>query len=755
MTGSGKTGLCIDLIEEAAIDGVPAILIDPKGDLTNLLLTFPSLAPADFLPWINPDDARQKGMTPEAFAGEQAAKWKKGLEDSGQSGERIQKLKDSADFRIYTPASNAGLPVSILKSFAAPPAALLDDSELLRERISTTVTSLLGLVGIQTDPVKSREHILLSTILEQAWHAGRDLDLEALIEGVQIPPVVKIGVLNVDAFYPPKERFELVLALNNLLASPGFNAWLEGEPLDIGKILFTPQGKPRIAIFSIAHLNDPERMFFVSLLLNQIIAWMRSQSGTSSLRALVYMDEIFGFLPPIANPPSKLPMLTLLKQARAFGIGMVLVTQNPVDLDYKALSNAGTWFIGRLQTERDKLRLLDGLEGAAATAKESYSRGKMDKILSGLQSRVFLMSNAHEDEPVLMTSRWAMSYLRGPLTRDQIKQLMDPIKKASTTSATAGPIEKKPVASDISIKEKNLKTPALPLDISSYYAPPAKPKKIIYRPRLLGVARITYSDARLKVTAAADAFYLAEITESALPVDWQKSIEASFHPDVLEKSPRPDAEFGQLPAAASNSKNYIEWTKDFSAWLFANQQMILYQSPTTGQISQPNESEKDFRVRLGLGARENRDDIVAKLRAKYAPRYLILQEKLRKAQAVKERENAQSKEKGFQTAVKVGGALLSAFTGRKLLSQTNINKASTAIRGVSTSATAHQEYTQAVQAEQMIQQQMKDLQAQFDADLAVMGGKGDFTSEKFETFTIKPRKTDIDVRLVTLVWIPE
>jgi len=755
MTGSGKTGLCIDLIEEAAIDGVPAILIDPKGDLANLLLTFPSLTPADFLPWINTDDAHQKGMTPEAYAADQASKWKKGLEDSGQNGERVQKLKDSADFRIYTPASNAGFPISILKSFAAPPTALLDDSELLRERISTTVTSLLGLVGIQADPVKSREHILLSTILEHAWRAGRDLNLEALIEGVQTPPVVKIGVLNVDAFYPPKERFELVLALNNLLASPGFNAWLEGDPLDIANILYTPQGKPRIAIFSIAHLSDPERMFFVSLLLNQVIAWMRSQSGTSSLRALVYMDEIFGFFPPTANPPSKLPMLTLLKQARAFGIGMVLVTQNPVDLDYKALSNAGTWFIGKLQTERDKLRLLDGLEGAAATSKETYSRTKIDKILSGLQSRIFLMSNTHEDEPVLMTSRWAMSYLRGPLMRDQIKQLMDPIKKASPIPPATDSVIKKPAMSDISSQKLSDRPTTLPLDISTYFAPPGKSGNVVYQPRLLGVARITYSDARLKVSGAADAIYLTEITDAAIPVDWQKSEKASFHPDALEKTSRPGTQFGQLSSAAMISKNYIEWSKDFLIWLLSNQEITLFKSPTTGQVSQPNESEQDFRVRLGLGARENRDDLVSKLRAKYAPKYLVLQEKLRKAQAVKERESAQSKEKGFQTAVKVGGALLSAFTGRKLFSQTNISKASTAIRGVSTSATAHQEYAQAVQAEQTIQQQMKDLQTQFDTELAAMGNKGDFTGEKFEKVLIRPKKTDIDVRLVTLVWIPE
>ena len=410
MTGSGKTGLCISLIEEAAIDGVPAILIDPKGDLTNLCLTFPNLAGNDFLPWINLDDAQQKGMTPEDYANKQAGTWKNGLASWGEDGARIQRLRDAADVLIYTPGSNAGMPISILKSFAAPPPAILEDDELLQDRISTTVTSLLGLVGIEADPVQSREHILLSTIFNSAWRQGQDLDLAQIIQQVQKPPVSKIGVLDLESFYPSKDRFALVLALNNLLASPSFNTWLQGTPLDISQILYTPTGKPRIAIFSISHLSDPERMFFVSLLMNQVLGWMRSQSGTTSLRAIVYMDEIFGFLPPTQNPPSKLPMLTLLKQARAFGVGMVLATQNPVDLDYKALSNAGTWFIGRLQTERDKARLLDGLDSAAASSGTQFNRQQIEGILSRLGNRVFLMNNTHEDQPEIFQSRWALSY---------------------------------------------------------------------------------------------------------------------------------------------------------------------------------------------------------------------------------------------------------------------------------------------------------------------------------------------------------
>ena len=437
MTGSGKTGLCIDLIEEAAIDGVPAIAIDPKGDLTNLLLTFPDLRPEDFRPWINEDDAARKGVSPDDFAKQQADLWRTGLASWGEDGERIRRLGAAADFAIYTPGSTAGIPVSIVRSFAAPPAALRDDTELFRERVGTTATSLLALVGIAADPVKSREHILLSTLFTAAWTAGQDLDLETLVNQVQQPPMGRIGALDVEKFYPAKEREDLALRINGLIAAPGFAGWLQGEPLDIGASLRTAAGKPRVSIFSIAHLSDAERMFFVALLLNEIYGWVRTQSGTTSLRAILYMDEIFGFFPPVAEPPSKRPMLNLLKQARAFGLGVVLATQNPVDLDYKGLANTGTWFLGRLQTERDKQRVLEGLEGAAAAQSASFDRKSMEELLAGLTNRVFLMNDVHEDGPVVLESRWAMSYLRGPLTRDQIKVLMKDRRPQAAPAAAA------------------------------------------------------------------------------------------------------------------------------------------------------------------------------------------------------------------------------------------------------------------------------------------------------------------------------
>ena len=424
MTGSGKTGLCIDLLEEAALDSVPAIIIDPKGDVTNLLLTFPELQPSDFLPWVNVDDARRQGKSVEEYAESIASVWRNGLADWGEGPERIQRLKDSAEFLIYTPGSDAGLPVSILHSFAAPSLDWNEHEETLREQVQGTVSALLGLVGIQVDPVRSREHILLSHIFEHAWREGEDLDIARLIGLVQNPPMRKLGVFDLDTFFPQKDRFELAMALNNLIAAPGFERWLEGEPLDIGGILHGPSGKPRMSIFYIAHLSDSERMFFVTLLLQQIVTWMRSQPGTTSLRALVYFDEVFGYFPPVAEPPSKRPMMTLLKQARAFGLGMMLTTQNPVDVDYKGLTNTGTWFIGKLQTERDKMRVLEGLESAVSEAGTLLDRSYLDKLISSLGSRVFLLHNVHEDKPVVFYTRWAMSYLRGPLTRRQVQELM-------------------------------------------------------------------------------------------------------------------------------------------------------------------------------------------------------------------------------------------------------------------------------------------------------------------------------------------
>lgn len=428
MTGSGKTGLCLSLLEEAALDGIPAICIDPKGDLGNLLLGFPKLEPADFEPWVDPAVADRKDITTAELAKETAELWKKGLEDWGQNGDRVQRYDDAVERLIFTPGASHGIPMTVLKSFDAPPQALIDDTDAFRSRVQSAVSGLLALLGIDADPVRSREHILLSNILTTAWNAGQDLSIAEMIGEIQKPPFPTVGVMDLETFYPEKERTKLAMDLNNLLASPSFAGWMSGQALDVQQLLYSPEGKPRHSIISISHLDDAQRMFFVTILLNEILAWTRTQPGTSSLRALVYMDEVYGYFPPSKKPPSKEPMLTLLKQARAFGVGIILATQNPVDLDYKGLSNTGAWFLGRLQTERDKMRVMEGLEGASAQAGSVFNKQRMEQTLAGLGNRVFLLNNVHEDEPRIFQTRWAMSYLAGPLSRLQIKKLMDPVR---------------------------------------------------------------------------------------------------------------------------------------------------------------------------------------------------------------------------------------------------------------------------------------------------------------------------------------
>lgn len=454
MTGSGKTGLCLSLLEEAALDGIPAICIDPKGDLGNLRLGFPNLEPKDFEPWVDPSVAQRKGISEKELAEKTAAMWENGLKEWGQDKDRVKLYDEAVDRPIYTPGANHGLPMTVLKNFNAPPKALRDDADAFRQRVSSAVSGLLALLGIDADPVRSREHIFLSNVLTKAWGAGRDLEIADMIREIQDPPFETVGVMDLEMFYPKKERTKLAMELNNLLASPSFAGWMEGQSLNVQELFYGPpteeypNGKPRHSIISIAHLDDSQRMFFVTILLNEVLAWMRTQPGTGSLRALLYMDEVFGYFPPTKNPPSKQPMLTLLKQARAFGLGVVLATQNPVDLDYKGLSNAGTWFLGRLQTERDKMRVMEGLEGASGAAGKVFDKQKMERILAGLGSRVFLMNNVHEDKPVVFHTRWAMSYLAGPLSRGKIKQLMDPVRKqfikekSETDRSTDGSIVK-------------------------------------------------------------------------------------------------------------------------------------------------------------------------------------------------------------------------------------------------------------------------------------------------------------------------
>src|SRR6266540_3887726 len=565
MTGSGKTGLCIGLLEEAALHGIPAIIIDPKGDLTNLLLHFPDLVPQDFQPWIDPEMARRAGTTLEQAATEAALAWRNGLQEWGISQDRVLALQNAAQFAIYTPGSDAGIPVSVLSSLAAPELEWAGNREVLRERISSTVTALLGLVGIDDiDPIRSREHILLSNIFENAWSEGRDVELTELILQTQTPPFEKLGAFPVDTFFPPKNRMELAMMLNNILAAPAFEAWREGQALDIQSLLFAEDGRPRHSIFYLAHLSDAERMFFVTLLLSAVETWMRTQSGSTSLRALLYMDEMFGYLLPQRNPPSKGPLLRMLKQARAFGLGLLLATQNPVDVDYKALSNAGTWFIGKLQTEQDKNRLLDGLESAAG----GLPRGEFDKLISSLAKRVFVLHNIHAPQPQLFQSRWAMNFLAGPLTRAQIPALnqlvgakvSDPVIDPGATqpskplgatvlSSSIADLDSPTVMATAPIPraapprapaDGSITKPPIPAWIKEYYLPqnyslpeafsaarqtmPAEVlmEGVVYRPALLASARVRILDRKLGVDSEIVRTALVNALEKRGSIRWEE-----------------------------------------------------------------------------------------------------------------------------------------------------------------------------------------------------------------------------------------
>ncbi len=748
MTGSGKTGLCVSLLEEAAIDGIPALVIDVKGDLGNLLLTFPELAPEDFRPWVDEAEASRQEIDVDELAKRQADLWKNGLAGWDQDGDRIRRLREATEMAIYTPGSEAGLPISILSSFTAPPPQVVADGDLLRERISTTAASLLGLLGIDADPIRSRESIYLASLLDHAWREGRDLDLGTLIQLIQEPPFERVGVMSLDSFFPAKERFELAMALNNLLASPSFQSWMSGEPLDVDRLLYTEAGKPRIAIFSIAHLADSERMFFVSLLLNQALGWMRTRSGTSSLRALLYMDEIFGYLPPVANPPSKQPMLTLLKQARAFGFGMVLATQNPVDLDYKALSNIGTWFLGRLQTERDKDRVIEGLLGAS----EGLDRDEIERILSGVAKRVFLLHNVHEEGPVLFKVRWAMSYLCGPLTRRQIKRLM-----ADHATTEAVPETPSPRAAGLPAAEKTTggQRPVLPPGIPQCFLPVSgRPRGIRYQPHLVGLSRVHFIDARRGLEASEELALSFALQEDTI-VDWYEARQIELTEEELEDAPiADDVIFERLPEAANEKKSFTAWRKALADMLYRSRRYELWKSPSFGLVSQPGETERDFRIRLADVAREERDQKIDKLRKRYAGKAATLESRILRAAQKVEREQAQAKQKKYDSVISVGTTLLGALLGRKKMSVTNLRRAGSAFRGVGRIAKEKHDVEQAEEQLMILNQQMEDLNTELEAEVDALEARFEQDLEELGTLALKPRKTDIDIRVMALAWVP-
>ncbi|MCA8958867.1 MAG: ATP-binding protein [Planctomycetes bacterium] len=762
MTGSGKTGLGIALIEEAAIDGIPVIAIDPKGDLANLALTFPRLLPEDFEPWVDSGEATRDGATVSEYAAKVARRWRDGLAEWGQGADRIERLRSAAEVEIFTPGSAAGTPVCALRSFSAPPRNVLADPDALRERIASAASSLLALIGIDADPIRSREHILISKVLEHSWGAGRSLGMADLIREVQSPPFERVGVFDVESFYPSRDRTGLAMELNNLLASPGFAAWMDGVPLELPRFLRTESGKPKISVFSIAHLSEAERMFFVTLLLNEVLAWMRTQSGTGSLRAIVYMDEVFGYFPPVKNPPSKTPMLTLLKQARAFGVGMVLATQNPVDLDYKGLANAGSWFIGRMQTQRDMDRVLEGLEGASAAAGAHFDRAQFERWIAGLGKRVFLLNNVHDDAPVLMQTRWVLSYLRGPLTRDHIQRL-SVHRPAESPVRTAPPPTVAPPSGSSSVTGSSPRAtdepsqPLLPPEVPQRFVPahrsPRAGEHRYFRPSLLGTAKVHYVSAKNDVDHWETVTWGAAVDPERESAPWDEAVRLAERPD-LESEALESGSYGALPSWITGAKRFGRLGREFAQHVYQNQRLTIFAAEGTPLVSSVDETEADFRMRLRQELRERRDAEIEKLRGKFAPKLARLEERIRRAEDKVEKEREQYEEKRTGSMISFGVTVLGALFGRKLASAGNVGRAASSARSVTRAAREKADIARAEESLEVLQEDRDQLQKEFDGQVEAIQLEIDPQTVELETVEITPRKGDIDVEEVLLVWEP-
>ncbi len=755
MTGSGKTGLCLSLLEEAAIDSIPVICIDPKGDLGNLLLAFPNLAPSDFQEWLDPAEAARQGKEPAELAEETATRWRKGLNDWHQEADRIGRYRDSVDMTIFTPGSNIGVPMTVLKSFDAPPPAVRQDTETMREKVSAASSGLLTLLGINADPLTSREHILLSNIFDHAWRVGNNLSLEELIRQIQSPPITKIGVLDLDSFFPAAERAKLAMSLNNLLASPAFAGWLEGQTLDIKSLLYTSDGKPRLSILSIAHLNDSERMFFVTIFLGELLAWMRAQPGTGSLRALFYMDEVYGYFPPSAKPPSKPPMMTLLKQARAFGLGIVLATQNPVDLDYKGLSNMGTWFLGRLQTQRDKDRVLDGLEGASLQQGSAFDRGEMERSLSALGNRVFLMNNVHDDGPTIFQSRWALSFLRGPLSRDQISTLMAEKKNLAMNKGSA----QSPASSNgrASAAESGSR-PILPADVTERFLFPTKvpgPKnRLIYRPAILGQASIHFVKSPANVDYWEDVRLMVHIQGELPDPIWENA--ARIEADVLQLSNQPEDAYtyASMPVELSSSKNFSNWEKSLKDYFFRHIQCTVYSCKAIKKTTPPGMTETDARIDLSHSAKEARDAAIEKLKTKYSEKIRTFQTRLLAAQQRLDKETEAAKSKQMEGIFNIGTSILGALLGNKIATKGNVTKAASAVRGLGRATAQQGDVMRAQETLGELQAAKDEIERQCQDEIDAVTSQFSVENLTLESIDIPLRKADTKVKLLALVWVP-
>lgn len=779
MTGSGKTGLCIDLLEEAALKNIPALMVDPKGDITNTLLHFPDLLPADFAPWVNADQARREGKSVDTVAEETADLWRNGLSGWGIERDRIQALKDSVQFSVFTPGSDAGLPVSILASLAAPGIPWQGNEELLREQISGTVTALLGLTGMtDIDPVQSREHILLANIFEFAWSQGKDLNLGELIMQTQNPPFEKLGFFDVNTFFPEKDRFKLAMNLNNIVAAPGFQSWLDGEALDIERLMYDSDGRARHTVFYIAHLNDHERMFFVTLLFSAVETWMRTKKGTGSLRALVYFDEIFGYLPPVGNPPSKDPMLRMLKQARAFGIGLVLASQNPVDIDYKAMSNAGTWFVGKLGTEQDKNRLLDGLTSASGAG---LSRAEYDQLISSIGKRVFLLRNVHEKAPVLFQTRWAMNYLAGPLTRTQIPALnslagMDepPMDAASTQSSSAVPaavISTAASSPDAGATEPQIELPGtrtppvVPAQIGEYFLPAtqnlaeaaqqrgrsvpmgAEEYGLLYRPVLLAQADVLYENRKYQLDHETVVTILVEEPDERGHLRWDEYRLESIDSRGFGRSPVPQSRFAGLEQPLADGRKMKALQSDFADWIYDEIAAVVKANETLGVYAGPEISDADFEKMCRQAAEEKREAEIDKLEVSYEKKIDSLETRLKREERELREDQADLDRSKQEEMTTYAETVFSFFGGRRRSLSSAMSKRGKRGR-------AEEDVQESIEEISEIKEDISELEEELQAAVKEIEEKWAEIAADTSEIRVAPYKKNIDVNLFGVAWFP-
>lgn len=793
MTGSGKTGLCLSIMEEAALHGLPAILIDPKGDLTNLLLHFPDLAPQDFQPWLDPELARRAGKSLEQAASDAALAWRNGLAEWGIERERLLALKNAAQFAVYTPGSDAGIPVSVLSSLDDPGLDWAGNREVLTERIGSTVTAILGLVGYDNiDPIRSREHILLANIFQSAWSRNQSLDLTELILQIQSPPFDKLGAFPVDSFFPLKERMALALQLNNILAAPSFELWRIGQPLDIASLLRAPDGRPRHSVFYLAHLSDAERMFFVTLLLTAIETWMRTQAGVTSLRALLYMDEIFGYLPPSRNPPSKQPLLRMLKQARAFGLGLLLSTQNPVDVDYKALSNAGTWFIGKLQTDQDKQRLLDGLD---STASGTLDRGALDRLISSLGKRVFIMNNVHERQPILFQTRWAMNFLAGPLTRAQIPALnklagagvqppvastqssggggepaaisqgFEPIPLPAAEPAGGMPASPAERPSAGAAAAASLTRPSIPSGVAEFFLPinmsfpraaakhplpaGAEPAGLVYRPALLASAQVRFLDRKYGLDSEINKSALVTNPDKRGVIRWEDFSAAL--PEVQEMDPAPDprARFAPLEAPLSDARLMSALQRDFADWVYRTSRVTVRANQALGLFATPDVSQAEFMKACADAARQARDEAVAKATATFDRQIKSLRDKIAREERelkMDEVELGQRKSEEFATHAE---NVLGVFGGRR-----STRRLSSSLTKRRLTEQAKEDVQESIDALKQYDQELRQLEEARRQAFEEAGARWGEVVNQITEIPVLAKKTDIHVDIFGVAWMP-